>query len=95
VRLFNGREGFDRAGDELPEAFTEPIADGPAEGDRIDPAEFDALLDAYYAARGWTRTGLPTRESLARLDLETAVDADTLDGNVPETAPRTRTDDDD
>jgi aldehyde:ferredoxin oxidoreductase len=95
VRLFNAREGFDREGDELPEAFTEPISDGPAEGGRIDPAEFDTLLDAYYAARGWSRDGLPTRETLERLGLDADADADTPVGVAPETAPRTEPDDDD
>ncbi|MFT4885237.1 MAG: aldehyde:ferredoxin oxidoreductase [Natronomonas sp.] len=95
VRLFNAREGFDRAGDELPAAFTDPIPDGPAAGDRIDPEGFDLLLDAYYAARGWNREGLPTRETLERLDLEAVVDPETPVGNAPETASRTETDDDD
>jgi aldehyde:ferredoxin oxidoreductase len=35
------------------------------------------MLDAYYAARGWNETGLPTRETLARLGLEDVVDAAT------------------
>jgi aldehyde:ferredoxin oxidoreductase len=60
VRLFNLREGFDRADDRLPEP--------------LDPSDlgtdFEALLDAYYAARGWTDDGVPTAETLARLDLD-------------------------
>ncbi|WP_181691235.1 aldehyde ferredoxin oxidoreductase family protein [Natronomonas sp. LN261] len=95
VRLFNAREGFDRAGDELPAAFSDPIPDGPAAGDRIDPEGFELLLDAYYAARGWNREGQPTRETLERLDLETAVDPETPVGNTPKIAPRTESNDDD
>ncbi|MDZ5810617.1 aldehyde ferredoxin oxidoreductase C-terminal domain-containing protein [Halorubrum sp. AD140] len=93
VRLFNAREGFDRDADELPEAFTEPISDGPAAGGRIDPAQFDALLDAYYDARGWSREGLPTRETLARLDL--AADAETPVGEAPDRTPKPNPDDND
>ena len=69
VRLFNVREGVDRAADVLPEALSEPIEDGPAAGSRIDPAELDRLLDAYYDARGWSNGGLPTATTLDRLDL--------------------------
>jgi aldehyde:ferredoxin oxidoreductase len=60
VRLFNVREGFDRADDRLPEP--------------LDPADlatdFEALLDAYYERRGWNAEGVPTDETLARLDLD-------------------------
>ncbi|MFC7156785.1 aldehyde ferredoxin oxidoreductase family protein [Halomarina halobia] len=78
ARLFNAREGFDRADDRLPEPLREPL-DGD-EARAIDPAAFEHLLDAYYAARGWGENGLPTRATLARLDLlETADDATPLD----------------
>ncbi|SDY55371.1 aldehyde ferredoxin oxidoreductase family protein [Halopenitus persicus] len=77
VRLFNAREGADRAADALPDVLTEPIADGPAAGSRIDPDEFAALLDGYYRARGWGRDGLPTRETLDRLGLADVRDPDT------------------
>ncbi|WP_254536031.1 aldehyde ferredoxin oxidoreductase family protein [Halomarina litorea] len=82
VRLFNAREGFTRADDRLPAALTDAVA--------FDPAEFERLLDAYYAARGWGPNGLPTRRTLARLGLAGVVDAQTpLDDGVttdPETA---------
>lgn len=77
VRLFNVREGADRDDDALPEALREPIADGPAAGSRIDPEGFDALLDAYYAARGWGADGIPTAETLDRLGLADVRDAET------------------
>ncbi|MFD1570664.1 aldehyde ferredoxin oxidoreductase family protein [Halorubrum laminariae] len=93
VRLFNAREGFDRAADELPPVLTEPVPNGPATGDRIDPEAFERLLDAYYAARGWDGDGLPTPETLARLDLDATVDAETPVGTSPENAPPTDDDD--
>jgi aldehyde:ferredoxin oxidoreductase len=81
VRLFNAREGFDRSADELPDALDDPVPDGPAAGSRIAPEEFDALLDDYYAARGWTREGVPTAATLERLGLADAVDAATPVGD--------------
>ncbi|GAB7090778.1 aldehyde ferredoxin oxidoreductase family protein [Halorubrum luteum] len=74
IRLFNVREGVDRDDDVLPEALSEPIEDGPAAGSRVDPAELDRLLDAYYEARGWTDEGIPTTATLDRLDLGNVAD---------------------
>jgi aldehyde:ferredoxin oxidoreductase len=92
VRLFNAREGFRRDADELPDPLTEPISDGPAAGSHIDAEQFDALLDAYYAARGWNHEGLPTVATLERLDLADVVDGETPIGDPP--TPTQGTDDD-
>jgi len=75
-RLFNVREGFDRTDDELPTVFTRPADDGATDA-VVDPAAFEAMLDAYYAARGWDGRGRPTRATLARLDLLAVVDGAT------------------
>ncbi len=72
TRLFNVREGIGREADRVPEALTRPAA---GDESAIDPAEFEALLDRYYAARGWDDRGRPTAETLDRLgidDLDTA-----------------------
>lgn len=69
VRLFNVREGHDRRDDALPDAMTDPLPDGPAAGAALDPDRFDAMLDAYYDARGWTAEGVPTEDTVERLDL--------------------------
>ncbi|WP_076610169.1 aldehyde ferredoxin oxidoreductase family protein [Natronorubrum thiooxidans] len=74
VRLFNLREGFTRADDELPATLTEPLGDDSSEGPAIDRATFDALLERYYASREWDRQGRPTRALLRRLDLAAVVD---------------------
>ncbi|MFW5964413.1 MAG: aldehyde ferredoxin oxidoreductase C-terminal domain-containing protein, partial [Natronomonas sp.] len=75
VRLFNVREGFDRADDALPEV--------------VDPeelsVEFEATLDRYYAARGWSEAGIPAQETLDRLDLLEAVDEETPVASNPMT----------
>jgi aldehyde:ferredoxin oxidoreductase len=33
------------------------------------PQELDAMLDEYYALRGWTSEGIPTPEKLEALGL--------------------------
>jgi aldehyde:ferredoxin oxidoreductase len=73
TRLFNVREGFARD-DDLPAPLDEPLRSGPAVGQAIDRERFDAMLDAYYARRGWGSDGRPTRERIAALDLSAVVD---------------------
>jgi aldehyde:ferredoxin oxidoreductase len=77
TRLFNVREGVTRADDELPTPLREPLAGGPREGAVVDPERFDAMLDAYYAERGWGVEGRPARATVERLGLGDAADADT------------------
>ncbi len=69
-RLFNVREGVRRASDTLPwRVMHEPIPDGPSAGMHCPPAELDAMLDRYYALRGWDADGVPTAERLSALAL--------------------------
>jgi aldehyde:ferredoxin oxidoreductase len=69
-RLFNVREGVRRAADTLPwRVMHEPIPDGPSAGMRCPPEELSAMLDRYYALRGWDAEGVPTRERLGILGL--------------------------
>lgn len=69
TRLFNVREGFDRSDDELPAKLTEPLEGGPNEGEALDSADFEELLDSYYDLRDWDEQGRPTRELQERLGL--------------------------
>lgn len=94
TRLFNVREGFDRADDNLPPVLTEPIAGGPADGSAIDRDTFAAMRTAYYAARGWGRDGRPLSETVRRLGLATVVDEETPLGEPPETKAATAEADD-
>jgi len=83
IRLFNAREGFDRADDGLPARLRQARADGAA----VDPDGFQRTLEAYYEYRSWGRDGLPTRELVATLDLERVVDAATpLSADTPAAA---------
>ena len=69
-RMFNVREGVRRAQDVLPwKVMHEPIPEGPSAGMYCPPEELDAMLDAYYALRGWSRDGVPTPARLASLGL--------------------------
>ncbi|WP_408960501.1 aldehyde ferredoxin oxidoreductase family protein [Natrinema sp. 74] len=77
VRLFNVREGFDRADDSLPARFQKPLPDGEGRRVRVDPDDFERALDRYYAARGWDPDGRPFAETLDRLDLDGVVDDET------------------
>jgi len=66
-RLWNLGAGFTAKDDTLPKRLlTEPHRRGPSAGVvvRLEP-----MLHEYYAARGWTPDGVPTREKLAALGL--------------------------
>ncbi len=84
-RLYNVRLGLSRADDHLPARFTgEPLPIYTFERDPVtgesrrspEPVhvgrlnDFEAMLDRYYRLRGWTPTGIPTPETLHRLDLD-------------------------
>ena len=65
-RLINQRLGVGRQDDTLPERwFEEPIAVGAYKGEKIDRAEFDAMLSRFYAISNLTEDGVP-RESWRR-----------------------------
>jgi len=66
-RLFNLKAGLSKADDKLPERITkDPILSGPSKGlvNRLDE-----MLPEYYRLRGWDDAGIPTKQTLAALDL--------------------------
>ncbi len=65
-RLINLRLGLTHANDRLPKPLLQALEDGGAAGYVIP---FEAMLSAYYAARGWDAEGRPTAETRARLGL--------------------------
>ncbi|MEW5982670.1 MAG: aldehyde ferredoxin oxidoreductase C-terminal domain-containing protein [Acidobacteriota bacterium] len=68
-RLINHRLGVRRRDDTLPDRwFDEPIAVGPYSGERIDRAEFDAMLSRFYAVSGLNRDGIPQDRWRGRLE---------------------------
>jgi aldehyde:ferredoxin oxidoreductase len=69
-RAFNAREGFTRKNDTLPErVFSDPIPEGKSKGSVLTKEEFENMLNEYYAARGWSMNGIPTKAKLTALDL--------------------------
>jgi len=69
------REGTSRKDDVLPERLmVQPIPEGPAEGMVNDREMLELMKDAYYDFRGWdSATGIPTKEKLRELDLESLI----------------------
>ena len=66
-RMINHKLGLTRANDRIPKPLTRPLANGGAAGFVPD---FDAMMEAYYLARGWDpSTGAPTEEKLTSLGL--------------------------
>ncbi len=66
-RLFNLREGYDRAFDSLPKRLVhELMPSGPSAGNRVD---LEPMLDEYYHLMGWDQHGRPTPATLERLGL--------------------------
>jgi aldehyde:ferredoxin oxidoreductase len=72
AKLFNIDEGFTRRDDTFPKRIlTEPIKAGASKGELISQADLDAMLDEYYAVRGWDKEGRPTPAKLKELGIKT------------------------
>ena len=71
-RLFNVREGFGRPDDQLPaRAGALPLSGPFASEPDCAIKDYEAMLDDYYAARGWDReTGAPGADKLKELGLD-------------------------
>ena len=73
-RLFNLREGFTAADDDLPaRVHDESFSEGPSAGKMIDRDDFAAALAEYYRLRGWDENGVPTEEKLRELEIDVRV----------------------
>jgi aldehyde:ferredoxin oxidoreductase len=74
-RLFNLREGFTEDDDRLPKRVMEAFSEGPLAGVEIKPETFEWAKRRFYEMMLWDpETGIPTRGSLARLQLEGLMD---------------------
>ena len=70
ARLFNIREGFTRKDDRFPpRLMKEEIKGGASKGQKISQTDLDEMLDEYYDARGWDKTGTPTVAKLKELGI--------------------------
>jgi aldehyde:ferredoxin oxidoreductase len=66
-RLYNLREGFTAKDDTLPRRFTH---EEQIPGNKKSKVPLDKMLPRYYQLRGWDSNGVPTKQTLKRLDLE-------------------------
>jgi aldehyde:ferredoxin oxidoreductase len=75
MRVFNAREGIDRKADRLPKKFFRKLeGTGPTAGIALSDDEMESALDEYYRLAGCTKQGIPTRESLSKLDISWAAE---------------------
>ena len=66
-RQFNNAAGFTAADDKLPQRLMKDAAKtGPAQG---LTSKLDVMLPEYYELRGWTPDGVPSNETVQRLNL--------------------------
>jgi aldehyde:ferredoxin oxidoreductase len=70
-RCYAVRQGITRNDDFLQGKWVEePTRGGPFDGSRLEREKFGKMLEDYYALRGWdVTTGIPTRETLEKLNL--------------------------
>ena len=70
-RMMLVKGGLSRKDDTLPDRyFNEPVPEGPAKGEFISKEKFNEMLDEYYRLHGWTKNGIPKKQSLKRLGIE-------------------------
>ena len=73
-RAFNAREGLNRKDDKLPKKFFKELkGTGPTANIALTQQELDHALDEYYRLAGWTSDGIPTPQTLEKLDIAWAM----------------------
>jgi aldehyde:ferredoxin oxidoreductase len=72
ARIFNLREGMKPSDEVLPKRFFEAFKEGPLAGNVYYPGQWEAAKQSYYRLSGWSESGVPTKETLARLGLSWA-----------------------
>ena len=73
-RTFNAREGLDRKDDKLPKKFFKQLQGaGPTAGIALTHEEIESAIDEYYKLAGWTNNGIPTPQTMERLDIAWAI----------------------
>ncbi len=55
--------------DDNPPRFYEPLPSGPYKGQTTDRELVDEKLQTYFETLGWDERGIPTKETLKKLDL--------------------------
>jgi aldehyde:ferredoxin oxidoreductase len=52
--------------------FKEPLTEGTLKGGVLNLEKYNVMLDSYYEKRGWSKNGVPTKETLEKLGLADA-----------------------
>ena len=73
ARIVNVREGWSAAGDTLPKRIFKAFDSGPLAGQEYPEDRFHAATQAYYNQMGWDENGVPTKEKLRELGIESVV----------------------
>ncbi|MFW9808827.1 MAG: aldehyde ferredoxin oxidoreductase family protein [Candidatus Thorarchaeota archaeon] len=75
IRLFNINEGIKRKDDVVPPKFWKAETLGPSKGMKafINHDDFEKSLDLYYELRGWSKEGIPTKDTIEKLRLSSIV----------------------
>ena len=70
ARMYNLREGLSANDDRVPRRLLEPLLNGPAAGNRVDPELLKQAIHDYYIMMGWTPDeGVPYPITLQSLGL--------------------------
>lgn len=73
-RIFNAREGLDRKDDKLPKKFFKALGGiGPTAGMALNPEDLEIAKNEYYKLAGWTENGIPTSQTMERLEIDWAM----------------------
>jgi len=73
-RVFNAREGLGRKDDKLPKKFFKQLqGTGPTSNFALTHQEVEKALDDYYRLAGWSTEGIPTQQTLEKLDIAWAM----------------------
>lgn len=74
VRLFNIREGLRKEDEILPDRiFADPIPSGIAKGQKLERGMLQRMLEEYYMIRGWSSEGIPEKEKIRQLKLDSII----------------------
>jgi aldehyde:ferredoxin oxidoreductase len=56
--------------DDNPERFYEPLPSGPCKGQAANKESVKRKVHQYYEQAGWDQNGIPTSETLRKLNIE-------------------------
>ena len=70
ARIFNLREGFTAADDQLPKRMFKGTRMGALQESGIDAGQMDAAIKQFYGLMGWDADGVPTQGKLEELGIE-------------------------